>query len=157
MLFLGGSAHPLNRTQAARLAATNGLSVVGMDPEHPARAVVAGAAQLRRGGATIVLAPEARGRPDRIRDAVAAIGAALIGEHGVRRVFVTGGETARALAARLGVRELIVAGSIEPGLVLAAAATPATGPLLLAVKPGGFGDADTWLRAAAALGHSPGA
>jgi uncharacterized protein YgbK (DUF1537 family) len=153
VLFLGGSAHPLNRTQATRLAATNGLSVIGLDPEHPARAVEAGAAELQRGGATIVLAPEARGRPERIRDAVAAIGAALLGEHGVRRVFVTGGETARALAARLGVRELIVAGSIEPGLVLAAAATPATGPLLVAVKPGGFGDADTWLRAAAALGH----
>ncbi|MFZ9747406.1 MAG: four-carbon acid sugar kinase family protein, partial [Opitutaceae bacterium] len=157
VLFLGGSAHPLNRTQAARLAATHGLSVIGLDPEHPARAIGAGAAELRRGGATIVLAPEARGRPEFIRDAMAAIGTALIGEHGVRRVFVTGGETARALAARLGVRELIVAGSIEPGLVLAAAATPATGPLLLAVKPGGFGDADTWLRAAAALGHSPGA
>jgi uncharacterized protein YgbK (DUF1537 family) len=147
----------LNRTQAARLAATNGLSVVGMDPEHPARAVVAGAAELRRVGAAIVLAPEARGRPEFIRDAVAAIGAALVGEHGIRRVFVTGGETARALAASLGVRELIIAGSIEPGLVLAATATPHTGPLLLAVKPGGFGDAETWLRAAAALGHRAGA
>jgi len=157
VLFLGGSAHPLNRTQAERLAAAHGLAVIHADPDYPGHAVAAGAAQLGAAGAAIVLAPEARGRPEQIRDSVAAIGAALIGDHGARRVFVTGGETARALAARLGLRELFVEGTIEPGLVLAAAATPVTGPLLLAVKPGGFGDADTWVRAANALGLAAGA
>jgi uncharacterized protein YgbK (DUF1537 family) len=157
VLFLGGSAHPLNRTQAERLATAHGLAVIHADPDHPARAVAAGAAQLGAAGAAIVLAPEARGRPEQIRDSVAAIGAALIGDHGARRVFVTGGETARALTARLGLRELFVEGTIEPGLVLAAAATPTAGPLLLAVKPGGFGDVDTWVRAANALGLAAGA
>jgi len=130
--------------------------LVGVNTESrnlpPGIALAAGAAQLRSAGAALVLAPEARARPERIRDSIAALGAALIGDHGVRRVFVTGGETARALAARLGLRKLFVAGTIEPGLVLATATSPATGPLLLAVKPGGFGDADTWVRAAAALG-----
>lgn len=157
VLFLGGSAHPLNRTQADRLAAARGLTVIQAYPEAPVIALAAGAAQLRSAGAALVLAPEARARPERIRDSIAALGAALIGDHGVRRVFVTGGETARALAARLGLRELIVAGTIEPGLVLATATSPATGPLLIAVKPGGFGDADTWVRGAAALGGSGGA
>jgi uncharacterized protein YgbK (DUF1537 family) len=156
VLFLGGSAHPLNRSQAARLAAARDLTVIRVDPEAPGIALAAGAAQLRRAGAALVLAPEARARarPERIRDSIAVLGAALIGDHGVRRVFVTGGETARALAARLGLRELFIAGTIEPGLVLATATSPSTGPLLLAVKPGGFGDADTWVRAAAALGGS---
>lgn len=157
VLFLGGSAHPLNRTQAESLAAARGLTVLRADPEATGVALAAGAAQLRSAGAALVLAPEARGRPERIRDSIAALGAALISDHGVRRVFVTGGETARALAARLGLRELVVAGTIEPGLVLATATSPATGPLLLAVKPGGFGDAGTWLRAAAALGCAGGA
>ena len=40
--------------------------------------------------------------------------------------------------------------------MLATAATPAGEALLLAVKPGGFGDADTWIRAAAALGLARG-
>lgn len=156
VLFLGGSAHPLNRTQAARLAADRGLAVIGVDPAAPESAVVAGAAQLRSAGAAIVLAPDGRGHPEHVREAVAAIGAALVREHGARRVFVTGGETARALAARLGLRELVVEGNIEPGLVLAAATMPAGEPLLLAVKPGGFGDADTWIRAADALGPGRG-
>jgi len=154
VLFLGGSAHPLNRTQAERLAAARGFAVIRVDLANPGRAVATGATQLRTAGAAIVLSPEARGQPEQIREAIAASGAALIGDHGVRRVFITGGETARALAARLGLRDLVVAGTIEPGLVLATAATPTTGPLLFAVKPGGFGDADTWLRAAAALGHA---
>lgn len=152
VLFLGGSAHPLNRTQAGRLAAARGLDAIHADPAAPGNALRVAASQLRATGATLVLAPEARGRPDEIRECVAAIGAALITYHGVRRVFVTGGETARALASRLGVRELSVEGSIEPGLVLAAAALPAGEALLFAVKPGGFGDADTWIRAADALG-----
>ena len=156
VLFLGGSAHPLNRTQAGRLAAARGLTVIHAHPAEPGKAVAAGAAQLRATGAALVLAPEARGRPEEIREGVAAIGAALITGHGARRVFVTGGETARALAARLGLRELFVEGTIEPGLVLATAATPAGEALLLAVKPGGFGDADTWIRAAAALGLARG-
>jgi uncharacterized protein YgbK (DUF1537 family) len=154
VLFLGGSAHPLNRTQAERLAAARSLAVLRADPTNPGSALAAGAAQLRTTCGAVVLAPDARGQPERIREVIAAIGAALVRDHGVRRVFVTGGETARALAARLGLRELVVAGNVEPGLVLATAATPATGPLLFAVKPGGFGDADTWLRAAAALGHA---
>lgn len=157
VLFLGGSAHPLNRTQAERLAAARGLALIGAETANPGHAIAAGAVKLQTAGAVIVLAPDARGQPELIRETLAAIGTAFIRDHGVRRVFVTGGETARALAAHLGLRELIVAGAIEPGLVLATAATPATGPLLFAVKPGGFGDADTWLRAAAALGPAVGA
>ncbi len=156
VLFLSGSAHPLNRTQAERRAAARGLTVIRADPEAPGIALAAGAAQLRSNRAAIVLAPEARARPERIRETIAALGAALISDHGVRRVFVTGGETARALVARLGLRELVVGGIIEPGLILANAATQATGPLLLAVKPGGFGNVDTWRRAAAALAFADG-
>ena len=157
VLFLGGSAHPLNRTQAERLAATRRLTVIQADPEAPGVALAASAAQLRSNGAAIVLAPEARARPERVRETLAALGAAIIRDYGVRRVFITGGETARALAVCLGLRELVVGGIIEPGLILANAATQASGPLLLAVKPGGFGDVDTWRRAAAALACTDGA
>ena len=90
------------------------------------------------------------------REGVPGEGGGLSPGDGAGAVFVTGGETARGLAAGLGLRELFVEGTIEPGLVLAAAATPAGEALLLAVKPGGFGDADTWIRAADALGLARG-
>ena len=72
VLFLGGSAHPLNRTQAERLAAARSLAVLRADPTNPGSALAAGAAQLRTTCGAVVLAPDARGQPERIREALAA-------------------------------------------------------------------------------------
>ena len=85
-------------------------------------------------------------------DAAAADAAAALAATGTARVFATGGETARSLCVALGVRSLRFEKELEPGLA-AASGTGTPGPLLFAVKPGGFGDDDTWLRAADYLGR----
>ena len=78
-------------------------------------------------------------------------GRAVIAEAGVARVFVTGGETAFALCRELNISALRFRSEIEPGLSLSSVAAPPFGPMLLAVKNGGFGDERTWLRAMNAL------
>jgi 4-hydroxythreonine-4-phosphate dehydrogenase len=63
---------------------------------------------------------------------------------------VTGGETAFALATALGISALELVAEIEAGLVLARSGEGAN-RRWWAVKPGGFGDAETWVRAWDAL------
>jgi uncharacterized protein YgbK (DUF1537 family) len=80
-----------------------------------------------------------------IEDAMARIAAGIV-ERGARRIVVAGGETAGAVAQRLGVRRLRIGGEIDPGVPW----TYATGdgePLLLALKSGNFGAADFFVKA----------
>lgn len=149
-LIVCGSAHPANREQAAALSRRYGVAVCEVDiaaPDEAARSVVA--ALETHGGGALVL-PAARIAPERALAAITTAGAAAIVRGGVTRMFVTGGETAFALCGRLGITYLDFVAELEAGLCLANTETSG-GRLMLAVKPGGFGDARTWIRAWEAL------
>jgi uncharacterized protein YgbK (DUF1537 family) len=149
VLLLGGSAHPKNRQQAAALGRAHDVNVLTLDPLAVAASIAAGAAELRAGRSVALLLPEARMDSAVALGAMAAAGRLLA--EGLGRVFATGGETAFAFCGAVGVRALHFEKELEPGLVLARGESRA-GPLLLAVKPGGFGDEQTWIRAWTELG-----
>ncbi len=148
MLFLGGSAHALNRRQAARLWSARNVPLHELSPADSVEVFAAKVATSLReqGAASVLVAPE-RGDSALIRDRLTAVAATALAATGTARVFATGGETARSLCVALGVRSLRFEAELEPGLA-AAGGEGSRGPLRLAVKPGGFGDDDTWLRAA---------
>ncbi|MFM9081765.1 MAG: four-carbon acid sugar kinase family protein [Opitutaceae bacterium] len=147
VLFLGGSAHALNRRQAARLWSARDVPLHELNLADAVEVFAAKvAASLRdRKAAAVLVAPE-RGNSALIRDRLTAVATEALAATGTARVFATGGETARALCVALGVRILRFDAELEPGLA-AARGDGASGPFLFAVKPGGFGDDDTWLRA----------
>lgn len=154
VLLVCGSAHPLNRTQAANLTTQQQIAVHEINPSEPERAAEAAMASLRQSGAA-GLQVAARGTgghfdSNHVLRGVTAAVTRVVQETGVRRLMVTGGETARALCDAWGIRALRVLGDIEPGLVLAASeGTPER--WLMAIKPGGFGSDVTWIKAADAL------
>jgi uncharacterized protein YgbK (DUF1537 family) len=80
-----------------------------------------------------------------IEDALARIADGLVAR-GVRRMVVAGGETAGAVAFRLGVRSLRIGGEIDPGVPWTLAEGERE-PLLLALKSGNFGAPDFFLKA----------
>lgn len=155
ILLLGGSAHPGNRAQAARLTADRGVPVVELagvpgaaGPD--ASALASALASLSDRGAVALLAPRERLPAAEALATVVATARAVI-EHGrVGRLFVTGGETAFALAGALGVMTFEFEAEIEAGLALACSDRGAQ-ERWWAVKPGGFGDQLTWVRAYDAL------
>jgi len=63
-------------------------------------------------------------------------------------LVLTGGETARAVLSRLGVRALRVMGEVETGVPILAAEGSG---LLVVTKAGDFGDRDTLIRCRARL------
>ena len=146
LLLIGGSAHPLNRVQSAALAAGAAAPVHELsfgDPEGTARAIVASFARSR---AVVVTMPEIRVARLAALEAMVDAAERTMTATEVRRVFVTGGETAYALCVRLGVRSLAFDAEIEPGVAVATGVSR-VGPVRFAVKPGGFGDEQTWIRA----------
>ena len=160
VLFVCGSAHPVNRAQAARLAEASGMLVraiasdgrpaettgvesAAMVAEELRMGRMAGLQLAMRGGAGDFATSRAA-----LHAIVAAARVAIAGS-GVRRLMVTGGETAFALCRALGLDALRVMSEIEPGLVLAEAG--ASGFWRLAIKPGGFGSEAAWVKAGEAL------
>jgi uncharacterized protein YgbK (DUF1537 family) len=149
VLFVCGSAHPVNHAQAARLKKERSIAVFDVDPADAGPAVRSAVAALRTAqaaGLRIAPAPEAVADSRAALEAIVGVACQAIAETGVRRVLVTGGETARALCDAVGVPMLRVLGDIEPGLVLAG-----SGDWLFAIKPGGFGSESSWVRALDAL------
>lgn len=154
VLLLGGSAHAANRVQAARLAEARGLVLHTLRLADPASAAAALLASLRAAGHGVLLVEETRRDSAAVLRTLTELVQRVIAASGANRIFATGGETAFALCAALGVSTLHLQDEIESGLVLAGADTP-RGPIRLAVKPGGFGTADTWVRAWDRLHHAP--
>lgn len=155
VLMLGGSAHPGNRTQAARLAAdrgvpvaelAGGMSAAGVDASALARAL----ASLSDRAAVTLLAPRRRLEAAEALATIVATARQVIERGRVRRLFVTGGETAFALAGALGVTTFEFQAELEAGVALACSGSGAQ-ERGWAVKPGGFGDEQTWVRAYDAL------
>lgn len=145
-IFVCGSAHAANRDQAQWLAREHAVPVHEVSIAQPHAGVAAAIRSVQTAGAATLLVESVRGEN---RVALAAISGAatqVIMATGARRIFVTGGETAFALCQSLGISALHFCAELEPGLSLSRARMGA-GDLLFAVKPGGFGDAQTWARA----------
>ncbi len=150
VLLLCGSAHAGNRAQAAALARERGVPVHELRISEPSAAVASAIASLQRAGGAIVMAEDARRDSAMMLRALAEATREIVAATGANRLFVTGGETAFAISRELGFGTLEFRAELESGLSLSRAST-ARGPLLLAIKPGGFGTADCWVRAWDAL------
>lgn len=150
ILFVGGSAHPGNRAQATLLSHEQGVPLHEVSVGAPQQVENAVADSLEaRGAAALLLEPERRESSAALATIVAAARTA-IERAGVRHIFVTGGETAYALCRALGITTLDYRDEIETGLSLSQAGAGESARRF-AIKPGGFGDARTWLRAYATL------
>lgn len=146
LLFVCGSAHGVNREQSSRLVREHGVLVHEVRPVDGGPAIQAAISSVRARGTAALLLEAQRTDSSVALAAIAAAAARVISEGGVRRVFVTGGETAFALCGLLGISALRFLHEVEPGLSVSRGEA-AAGSMLLAVKPGGFGDAQTWIRA----------
>ncbi len=142
VLMICGSAHAGNRAQAAALTCRRGVPACEVRVRDPEPAIEAATWAARQAGAVTLILEGARAEPAAALAAMAFAATRVATQTGARRIFVTGGETAFAVCGTLGVRALDFRAEIEPGLGLARA-----GERMLAVKPGGFGDDDTWVRA----------
>ncbi len=145
-LFVCGSAHEVNREQAARLMHAEGVPVAVIDclliedPDYPQEL----ADKMPETGGAVVMKNEF------LSDDVSKAFTAMLSEFvcqvrqrkTIASLFLTGGETAYTVLAALGARSLRLVGQVEPGV---AVAEMQNGPLVV-TKPGGFGDADTMAR-----------
>lgn len=150
VLMVCGSAHQGNREQARVLAEARGVASYELAIDQPDRAREAVARALSERGGAMLIVESPRRDSARVVRAVAETVAALVAGSGVQRLFVTGGETAFALCDRLEISSLAFRDEIEPGLSLSRGEIMHR-PLALAIKPGGFGDLQTWVRAWDAL------
>jgi D-threonate/D-erythronate kinase len=146
VLMLGGSAHPLNRNQSRHLSYRHGVRVEELAFDRAEDVTALTIETLRCSGCAALHLPLERIAPTVALHAIVDAAARIIAEAHVRRVFVTGGETAYALCDRIGVTHLLFIDELEPGLGLAIGESR-FGRLLLAVKPGGFGNEETWAKA----------
>lgn len=154
VLMIGGSAHPLNRRQAEELRRTHDVAIHEVALADSAVAADLAVATLRTTGTAILQLPAERTNPRAALAGIVAAATQAIDAATVRRVFATGGETAFALSERLGLTMLHFIDEIEPGLSLSIGQARG-GSMLLAVKPGGFGDDRTWVRAWERLFRNP--
>lgn len=146
ILLIGGSAHPVNRAQIDCLARAHGVPVHELKLADPMAAVRGVVGSLHTQRAAVLRIEPHRADSDAALAAVTSVATRVVRECDVRRVFATGGETAFALCQALGIAALDFLAEIEPGLGLARGVAH-DGPMLLAVKPGGFGGGRTWVRA----------
>lgn len=150
VLFMIGSLQPAARRQLAVAAERFGPPVVlpasGTQRGLSARCEAMIEPLLRRYGAVLLTTPSAEvSDPSECAASAGWAAAKLIVEHGIRRVFVTGGEFARALCERLGITRLVVQGQVLDGVPALTALDGIPG-MSLVTKAGGFGDADALLH-----------
>jgi uncharacterized protein YgbK (DUF1537 family) len=150
VLFVCGSANRVNREQAARLVRDCGVTLLEVDPRKIEEVVRAAVESMRARGAAALIMGTARVESGVALDAIVNSAGAVIAATYVARVFATGGETAFALCRALKIATLAFRAEIEPGLSLSSG-IGLTGEMLWAVKNGGFGDEQTWVRGFHAL------
>lgn len=146
ILLVSGSAHALNRAQAEQLHRQRGVPVCELRIEDVAGTVRAAVDALGRSGSLSLVVPSARIDSGVALHAIAEATAQIVAQANVRRLFVTGGESAFAICRMLEIPALDLLAEIEPGVCLAHG-VGRDGDRLLAVKPGGFGGTETWVRA----------
>jgi uncharacterized protein YgbK (DUF1537 family) len=144
ILIVVGSFAASSQTQFAKLRELAGLQSFWLGPEEletPAN-LQPELMRLLDSGQDLAVAIDAGGvfpefaRPSRF---LGDLLAPLLNR--VDALVVTGGETCRALLECIGVQKLQLLNELEPGVPLAF--VPAPRPLLVVVKAGGFGHADT--------------
>jgi uncharacterized protein YgbK (DUF1537 family) len=149
-LFVVGSLQAVARRQLAVAAQRFGAPVVASVDGSPgslaAQDEVRIANVLRRCGNVLLATPSvAEADPRAIAANAGWAAARLIREYNVGRLFVTGGDLARALCERLGITRLVVRGQVLNGVPALTALDGVPG-LELVTKAGGFGDDDTLLH-----------
>jgi uncharacterized protein YgbK (DUF1537 family) len=145
ILLVCGSAHPLNRAQAEELHRQRRVPICELRIEDIAGTVRAAVDSLGRSGSVSLVVSATRTDSSVALRAIAEATAQIVAEAKVRRLFVTGGESAFAICRALAIPALDLMAELEPGVCLAHAVTR-EGGRLLAVKPGGFGGTATWVR-----------
>jgi uncharacterized protein YgbK (DUF1537 family) len=124
VMLLSGSAHERSRRQAEK------ARVLFRKPE----------------AGVLLVAPSRRGKPAAVLKDLTARALSVWRRSGIRRVAVTGGATASALARAVGVARWTVAGEVALGTPLLVSV--GKGPRSWwVIKPGGFGQEDVWTRA----------
>ncbi len=163
VLVVCGSRHPASRRQVARLAREASVTLVEVDPlvaqAVPPKACAAYLAErieptLRRERVAAVSVGDtpAGGPTDagnlagRLVTVLAHTVAALEDRVGLGGLLATGGQTGQAICEALGGQWLAPIEQIAPALVAARLHGGGREPLVL-LKPGGFGDQETMLRA----------
>jgi uncharacterized protein YgbK (DUF1537 family) len=133
-LYVVGSAHPIAQRQAQMLTAQHSIPLLSAVPVHIPEARRA----LETTGAAILITEQPT--PD-----LAETVRSIVDATPLAALYITGGETASQILHALPIKRLrILGGEQEPGLVLAQ--TEGGNIPLIAVKPGGFGDAETLIR-----------
>jgi uncharacterized protein YgbK (DUF1537 family) len=149
-IFVGGSAHAINRIQAGDLARACGVPVREVRPGQLDTVTGLAISDIaRHGSVALLLAAEWVESGNALRS-ITNVAQTVALETQATRIFATGGETAFAVCRALSVSCLTFHQEVEPGLGLAWA-EGTVGTMCWAVKPGGFGDANTWTRAARAM------
>jgi uncharacterized protein YgbK (DUF1537 family) len=120
LLVVAGSAHPVTRAQAARLAA--------------------------RGAPVLAPAATAAGDRTAVVQALAESARREIARSAPRTVLLTGGETAYSVCRALGAAAIALGGELEAGVALGALVAGPFAGLAVLTKAGGFGDPDTLVR-----------
>jgi uncharacterized protein YgbK (DUF1537 family) len=155
ILFAVGSPSGVSQRQADRLAAS-GIVTIDIGKDAVTRPGFAHGAATRMkaalaGGDDVLLRVKPETLPDSESDAVAAMLEALAASGSARAggLFVTGGETARDILARLKVPGLRLLCELEPGVAFSLALGPRTLPIV--TKAGAFGSETTMLDCRRAL------
>jgi uncharacterized protein YgbK (DUF1537 family) len=147
VLVVVGSANGVARDQVRRLVASGvpsaGLSLPALDA-GAAQACAGLAHRALRDARACVVHPVGTGDapdlPRRIAGALAEVAARLADDAGVTALVLTGGDTAVAVARRLGATGLRVDDELEPGVPVGRLLGPR--PFRVVTKAGGFGSPD---------------
>lgn len=150
ILMLCGSANPTNRHQAAEFTRESGVPCRELRADRVEQTIRNAIEDVRGQGVAALKIDGERIESGVALRAIVNTARAVIVETGVARVFATGGETAHGLCRELGISTLRFQAELEAGLSLSIGDWGGGG-MLWAVKPGGFGDQHTWVRAWRAL------
>ncbi len=145
--FVGliGTDQETTAAQVRRFAAKipDGHILVEQDVRSARKRLIA---RMARGQPSVVGVKTSGDRRTATRDIEEAFAALLDGLPPPGALFVTGGETLRALCERLGVESLVVNAAIEPGLPVSRMGGGSFDGVATISKSGAFGDADLLLR-----------
>ena len=168
VLFVIGSAHPTSRNQLkfgeSQLQLKNETVVSDVaiwGAGETAKLETRVATNLKRSGMAGIVS-ETPNRSHSIDFRTAALMANRLGEIAsrlikqgfVNTIFVTGGETARAVMDALGARFLSLEEELMPGVAVASVEVQGEGRITMSVKPGGFGESDLFRQVLSRFGGS---
>jgi uncharacterized protein YgbK (DUF1537 family) len=150
VLLVSGSAHTGNIAQAEILATTYAVARHEVNISAPIGAAILACETLHKADAVMLLLEQKRHDSRVALRAICDAAVHVFNDGGVNRVFVTGGETAFALCRALDIESLQFLAELEPELSLSKTRA-GNRNVVFAIKPGGFGERETWVRAWRAL------